>query len=69
MRTLLVATMLLAATLAVVAPADAGTCVKNTVCVPADCIQVYPWSELCGGNVGGFVAYYLEQLCGGSCFA
>lgn len=43
-------------------------CPEGTVrsCVPSwDCIQVYPWSRLCQGDVAGF----LEAFCNGPCFA
>ena len=44
MRTLMLVPLLLAAT-AIVPTAAAGP----------DCVQVYPWSELCEGDVVGFV--------------
>lgn len=25
-----------------------------------ECIQVYPWSELCGGDVVGFACFYVQ---------
>lgn len=33
-----------------------------------ECFQVYPWSELCKGDAGAVICYYLEgvpeELCG-----
>lgn len=30
--------------------------------VPPTCVQVYPWSELCNGNPGAVVCYYVGSL-------
>ena len=61
MRTLVIAIAVLAATFAVPAPAQADVCyVKDTVCLAGwDCLQVYPWSRLCEGDVVGFLEAYL----------
>ena len=70
MRTLLVALTLLAASVAVAPPAHAEVCVKGTdVCVQMECLQVYPWSRLCEGDVVGFLEAYLGELCERSCLA
>ena len=67
MRTFLIVVAVLAATLAVPAPAQADVCVKDTVCVHGwDCVQVYPWSRLCEGDVVGFLEAY---LCVSRCIA
>lgn len=69
MRTLLVALTLLAASYAVAAPAQADhVCVKDA-CVHWDCLQVYPWSRLCQGDVVGFLEAYLGEVCHRSCLA
>jgi hypothetical protein len=68
MRTLLVALTLLAASFAVAAPAQADVCVKDH-CVTWDCVQVYPWSRLCQGDVVGFLDAYLGEICDRSCLA
>lgn len=55
MKTLIVIGLVLAAALIAVAPtASAGP-------VPEpECVQVYPWSEVCKGNVGPVVCWYVE---------
>jgi hypothetical protein len=52
---------LVIASLAVAAPAAAAEpCVKG-ICAPErHCLEVYPWSRLCEGDVAGF----LDAFCG-----
>ena len=69
MRTLLVALALLSATLAVSAPAAADVCVKDHCVVTWDCLQVYPWSRLCQGDVVGFLEAYLGEICAAPCLS
>lgn len=42
--------------------ASAGVCVADVTCVHWDCVQVYPWSRLCQGDVVGFLEAYLDRI-------
>lgn len=62
-RTLLIALTLVLALVTVV-PAVSATDGPGE----PECVQVYPWSQLCKGDVGAVVCYYVaglpDELCG-----
>lgn len=64
MRTLVILSLVGLAALAVSTPvASAHPCAADLPCHPPwDCIQVYPWSRLCEGDVVGFLEAYLGDL-------
>lgn len=59
MRTM-TATLIVASLLTVFAPVAAAE---------PQCLEVYPWSELCEGDVGGFIGAFGLLDCGKDCIS
>lgn len=63
MRTLVLLSLVGLAAGAFLTPtAAAGSPCPDALDCHVDCLQVYPWSRLCEGDVGGFLEAYVGDL-------